>query len=238
MRSFAILSLLVFTGCTLGGDTAPDVPAPPVKEVAPTDGSAEVGLAIVYLEGRLAPAPKPPQKPGEPCENCGGDGDIGDGTIVKKCPVCEGTGKIPFPKAPPVVSPDLPKDALRKGINDVRVSAGLRELPENDMLNRAAEVCAQLAKIGGRPPLMEDVKTARLNYGYTSSVYPITAVGKANPKEALVSLMGNSDCRAAIMAEDAVEIGCGVYSGSWSALLGRDLSDQEDPPLSTRKRRR
>jgi hypothetical protein len=38
-------------------------------------------------------SPMPPAPVSDKCENCDGTGKIGDGTIVKPCPVCKGTGK-------------------------------------------------------------------------------------------------------------------------------------------------
>lgn len=37
--------------------------------------------------------PSPPQPVGDKCDNCDGVGKVGDGTIMKTCPVCNGTGK-------------------------------------------------------------------------------------------------------------------------------------------------
>ena len=39
--------------------------------------------------------PSPTPNPGGVCNNCGGRGKVGDGTVMKTCPECNGTGKVP-----------------------------------------------------------------------------------------------------------------------------------------------
>lgn len=52
------------------------------------DLAGEAAREIVKVRQTLRPAPKR-----EVCSNCDGTGTIGDGKIVKTCPVCKGTGK-------------------------------------------------------------------------------------------------------------------------------------------------
>ena len=47
-----------------------------------------------HVGGPVIPGPGPS---GGECDNCGGRGKVGDGTIMKTCPVCNGTGRHPSP---------------------------------------------------------------------------------------------------------------------------------------------
>lgn len=47
-----------------------------------------------HVGGPVIPGPGPS---GGECDNCGGRGKVGDGTIMKTCPVCNGTGRNPSP---------------------------------------------------------------------------------------------------------------------------------------------
>ena len=51
------------------------------------DLACETAREVVKARQAIQPAPK------NVCKNCDGTGKIGDGTIVKTCPVCKGTGK-------------------------------------------------------------------------------------------------------------------------------------------------
>ncbi len=46
----------------------------------------------VLTSPNVVPTPTP-QPPSDICQNCNGRGKIGDGTIMKTCPECDGTGK-------------------------------------------------------------------------------------------------------------------------------------------------
>jgi RecJ-like exonuclease len=51
---------------------------------------------FVAVAGRysLMATAKPAPAPSTDCMNCRGTGKVGDGTVMSKCPVCNGTGKI------------------------------------------------------------------------------------------------------------------------------------------------
>lgn len=59
--------------------------------------------AVIEMQARAMPAPKPAD---DKCQNCNGTGKIGDGRIVHTCPVCGGTGKRPAAK--PVAAAPCP----------------------------------------------------------------------------------------------------------------------------------
>jgi len=54
------------------------------------DLACETAVMAVGLQGQIAPTPA-----SDKCDNCDGTGKIGDGRIVKECPICKGTGKKP-----------------------------------------------------------------------------------------------------------------------------------------------
>ena len=53
------------------------------------------------------------------CENCNGTGELGDGVVSVKCPVCDGTGKPATIKADPthprMEAPAVKQDAATSG---------------------------------------------------------------------------------------------------------------------------
>lgn len=53
------------------------------------------------------------------CENCNGTGELGDGVVSVKCPVCDGTGKPATIKADPIhprmEAPAVKQDAATSG---------------------------------------------------------------------------------------------------------------------------
>jgi len=65
---------------------------------------------LTPIDTIVPPNPNPNPQPGDTCFNCGGDGVLGDGTVIKICPDCNGTGKIPQekPDTPVVIDPVTP----------------------------------------------------------------------------------------------------------------------------------
>ena len=76
--------VIVFSLATVG--CVASLPADPGISA---DLATEAARMVLVLRQGLPPAPAPA---GE-CENCNGTGKIGDGRIVLKCPVCDGSGK-------------------------------------------------------------------------------------------------------------------------------------------------
>ena len=50
-----------------------------------------ISVAVGVVSSQKATPPNPDS---DICSNCGGDGELGDGTTVITCPVCDGTGRI------------------------------------------------------------------------------------------------------------------------------------------------
>ena len=76
--------VIVFSLATVG--CVASLPADPGISA---DLATEAARMVLVLRQGLPPAPAPA---GE-CDNCNGTGKIGDGRIVLKCPVCDGSGK-------------------------------------------------------------------------------------------------------------------------------------------------
>lgn len=72
-----LVLLIAVVGCT-----------PTPRDMKPLSAVA-IGIAAT----NTSPAPAPTPTPGV-CENCGGDGELGDGTVIVKCEVCNGTGRV------------------------------------------------------------------------------------------------------------------------------------------------
>lgn len=81
MRGVLLFGLVVAAvGC---------VPNQPREEVA-NAGPAVAAMAIsVFTKSDVKPNPDA----GDKCENCDGKGEVGDGRVMIKCRVCNGTGK-------------------------------------------------------------------------------------------------------------------------------------------------
>lgn len=79
-QRFVIVFSLATVGCVASLPADPGISA---------DLATEAARMVLVLRQGLPPAPAPA---GE-CENCNGTGKIGDGRIVLKCPVCDGSGK-------------------------------------------------------------------------------------------------------------------------------------------------
>lgn len=64
------------------------------------------------------PAPRPPvPPPSAKCENCDGVGKVGDGTIMRTCPVCNGTGKATTTEPTDADSQSTPWPAVGSVLN-------------------------------------------------------------------------------------------------------------------------
>ena len=84
MKTAALVTgvfLLGLPGCVDEHVDRPDIVA---------DLACETAVMAVGLQGQIAPTPA-----SDKCDNCDGTGKIGDGRIVKECPICKGTGKKP-----------------------------------------------------------------------------------------------------------------------------------------------
>ena len=79
-QRFVIVFSLATVGCVASLPADPGISA---------DLATEAARMVLVLRQGLPPAPAPA---GE-CENCNGTGKIGDGRIVLKGPVCDGSGK-------------------------------------------------------------------------------------------------------------------------------------------------
>lgn len=79
-QRFVIVFSLATVGCVASLPADPGISA---------DLATEAARMVLVLRQGLPPTPAPA---GE-CENCNGTGKIGDGRIVLKCPVCDGSGK-------------------------------------------------------------------------------------------------------------------------------------------------
>lgn len=84
----------------------------------PRDMRPLAAVAIGIAATNTSPAPAPPPAPGV-CENCGGDGELGDGTVIVKCEVCNGTGRVTMAKSPVVWYDDL--DEAMKNADDANL---------------------------------------------------------------------------------------------------------------------
>ena len=80
-RNVVYLALTIIAGCVAvacqGSDSA----------------KATWVLIATTVEADTSPAPTPPEPDSDICENCNGRGKVGDGTVMRICPVCDGTGK-------------------------------------------------------------------------------------------------------------------------------------------------
>lgn len=63
-----------------------------VSLVAPCE-AGRFSTVIANAAAATRPNGPAPQPVGSKCDNCDGVGKVGDGTIMKTCPVCNGTGK-------------------------------------------------------------------------------------------------------------------------------------------------
>ena len=79
-QRFVIVFSLATVGCVASLPADPGISA---------DLATEAARMVLVLRQGLPPAPAPAGD----CENCNGTGKIGDGRIVLKCPVCDGSGK-------------------------------------------------------------------------------------------------------------------------------------------------
>lgn len=66
--------------------------------VAPCE-AGRFSTVIANAAATTRPNGPAPQPVGSKCDNCDGVGKVGDGTIMKTCPVCNGTGKKPLVSA-------------------------------------------------------------------------------------------------------------------------------------------
>lgn len=73
--------VIVFIGC---------VASIPDDHGVSADLAAETARMVIQMRHEIHPTPTPDSSD---CENCNGTGKVGDGRIVMKCSVCDGTGK-------------------------------------------------------------------------------------------------------------------------------------------------
>lgn len=66
---------------------------------------SSLAAGILAMRRRPKPVVPAPVPVSDICENCNGVGKVGDGTIMKTCPECNGTGKRKKPAEPPPVPP-------------------------------------------------------------------------------------------------------------------------------------
>lgn len=86
-----LVCLLCVSGCV--------VASLPADDGITADLACETARMVVQMRQEIAPTPV-----SDACDNCNGTGVIGDGKITNKCPICDGTGKKPKPKAAPCVT--------------------------------------------------------------------------------------------------------------------------------------
>ena len=83
MKNFLIIMLMLLVGCEARQARRAELP----------ELEKAKAVAVVAVARMAEPTPAPVNPVSDVCENCNGRGQVGDGVIMRTCPVCKGTGK-------------------------------------------------------------------------------------------------------------------------------------------------
>lgn len=96
---YVILAVLLGCCCALCQGQSPE--------------AAKATWLVLVETANIEVIPTPsPEPDSDICENCNGRGKVGDGTIMRICPVCDGTGKKKKQESLPIADGWPPKDMI------------------------------------------------------------------------------------------------------------------------------